>query len=66
MGYHVNGDEIAADEEGYLTDLSVWSPELADVIAKEENINMSTIIGKSSISSGIITTNTRSLRPSAC
>jgi len=40
MGYHFNGQDIAHDEEGYLTDLSVWTPELADMIAKSENIEM--------------------------
>lgn len=40
MGYHFNGNEIAADEEGYLTDLSQWNPELALLIAKDENIEM--------------------------
>ena len=40
MGYNYNGQDIAVDEEGYLTDLSVWTPELAGLIAKEEQINM--------------------------
>ena len=40
MGYHYNGNDIAADEEGYLTDLSQWNPELALLIAKDENIEM--------------------------
>jgi tRNA 2-thiouridine synthesizing protein E len=40
MGYQHNGAEIAADEEGYLTDLSQWNPELALLIAKDENIEM--------------------------
>ena len=40
MGYHYNGSEIAADEEGYLTDLSQWNPDLALLIAKDENIEM--------------------------
>ena len=40
MGYHFNGNDISADEEGYLTDLSQWNPELALLIAKDENIAM--------------------------
>lgn len=40
MAYQHNGQEIAADEEGYLTDLSQWNPELALLIAKDENIEM--------------------------
>jgi len=40
MGYEVNGSMIEADEEGYITDISQWSPELANLIAKAENIEM--------------------------
>ena len=40
MGYQHNGAEIAADEEGYLTDLSQWNPELALLIAEDEKVNM--------------------------
>ena len=40
MGYHFNGIDVSHDEEGYLTDLSQWNPELALLIAKDENIDM--------------------------
>ena len=40
MGYHYNGSDIAADEEGYLTDLSQWNADLALLIAQDEKINM--------------------------
>lgn len=40
MAYQVNGSTIEADEEGYITDISQWSPELAAVIAESENIEM--------------------------
>jgi len=40
MGYHFNGNEISADEEGYLTDLSQWNPDLALLIAQDEKIDM--------------------------
>ena len=40
MTYQYNGHTIEHDEEGYLTDISVWSPELALEIAKGENIEM--------------------------
>ncbi len=40
MDYQVNGSTIGADEEGYITTLSDWSKELADVIAESENIDM--------------------------
>ncbi len=40
MEYDVNGTTIGADEEGYITTLSDWSKELADVIAEAENIDM--------------------------
>jgi len=41
MAYEVNGTVYEADEEGYLTDISAWTPELAELIAKDENIEMS-------------------------
>jgi len=41
MGYQVNGTTVEADEEGYITDISQWSRELAAEIAKEEKIEMS-------------------------
>ena len=40
MEYTVDGKTVAADEEGYITNLSDWSPELAEVIAKAEDIEM--------------------------
>jgi TusE/DsrC/DsvC family sulfur relay protein len=40
MGYQFNGNDIEADEEGYLTDLSQWNPDLAVQIAKTEDLEM--------------------------
>ena len=40
MAYESSGVTIEADEEGYITDISLWSPELAGLIAKSENIEM--------------------------
>ncbi|SDJ25554.1 TusE/DsrC/DsvC family sulfur relay protein [Aliiruegeria lutimaris] len=40
MSYQVNGHTIEHDEEGYITTLSDWSEELANVIAETENIDM--------------------------
>ena len=40
MAYEVNGQTIECDEEGYITNLSDWSKELAEVIAKEEDLEM--------------------------
>ncbi len=40
MSYQVNGHTVEHDEEGYITTLSDWSTELADVIAETENIDM--------------------------
>jgi TusE/DsrC/DsvC family sulfur relay protein len=40
MSYEVNGQTIDADEEGYITDISQWSKELAGMIAQGEDINM--------------------------
>ena len=40
MAYECNGATIETDEEGYITDISLWSRELAIQIANEENIEM--------------------------
>ena len=40
MAYEVNGTVYEADEEGYLIDISAWTPELGELIAKDENIEM--------------------------
>ena len=40
MAYELNGVTYEADEEGYLTDIGAWSPELAVLIAQDENIEM--------------------------
>ena len=41
MSYEYDGQTIEADEEGYLIDLSLWTKELANLIAKDEEIEMS-------------------------
>ncbi len=41
MSYEYNGQSIEADEEGYLVDLSAWNKDLAVLIAKDEDIEMS-------------------------
>lgn len=40
MAYECKGVMIEADEEGYITDISLWNPELAFLIAESENIQM--------------------------
>ncbi len=40
MAYELNGSTFEADEEGYLVDLAAWNEELADLIAKDEDIDM--------------------------
>jgi len=40
MAYEINGTVVEADEEGYIVDISIWSPELAELIAESENIEM--------------------------
>ena len=40
MAYELNGTTYESDEEGYLVDLSLWNKELAELIAKDENIEM--------------------------
>lgn len=40
MAIEVGGATLETDEEGYLTNLSDWSEEAADVIAKTEEIDL--------------------------
>ena len=40
MAYEVNGQTVECDEEGYITNLSEWSKELAEVIASAEDLEM--------------------------
>jgi len=40
MPYQINGHAVEHDEEGYITTLSDWSKELAEMIAETENIEM--------------------------
>jgi tRNA 2-thiouridine synthesizing protein E len=41
MALQYNGKVIETDEEGYIQDISLWTRELAEFIAKDENIEMS-------------------------
>lgn len=41
MSIEVNGKNIETDEEGYIVNLSDWDEGVADVLAKEEGIEMS-------------------------
>ena len=38
--YEIDGLVAEHDEEGYLTDIGQWTPELAGLIAKSEQIEM--------------------------
>ena len=40
MSYQYDGQEIDADEEGYITDIDIWNRDLAGQIAESENIDM--------------------------
>ena len=40
MAYQYNGAVIEADEEGYIQDISLWTRDLADLIAQDEDIDM--------------------------
>jgi sulfur relay (sulfurtransferase) DsrC/TusE family protein len=40
MGIEVNGTTYETDEEGYLLNLSDWNEDIANVIAKGENVEM--------------------------
>lgn len=36
----VNGRQIPVDEEGYLANLNDWEPEVANVMAKQDNLEL--------------------------
>ena len=40
MAYELNGATVEHDEEGYITNLSDWTKELAEVIAAAEEVDM--------------------------
>ena len=40
MAYEVNGKSFESDEEGYLVDIASWNEDLANLIAKDEEIDM--------------------------
>ena len=40
MAYEFNGQSFETDEEGYITDIGLWSEGLADLIAQDESIAM--------------------------
>ena len=41
MSLHYQGKTIATDKDGYLINLSDWSPEIAELIAHDESISLS-------------------------
>ncbi len=41
MALEVGGKSIALDEEGYLENLSDWSPEVAEALATAEDVSLS-------------------------
>ncbi len=40
MEYQLNGTTFLADEEGYLQNITLWSEDLANLIAEQEKIDM--------------------------
>lgn len=40
MEFVINGKEIVTDSEGYLTDLSLWSEDLATALAEKEGLQL--------------------------
>jgi len=40
MGIEVNGVSYETDEEGYLVNLADWNKDIAEAIAKAENVDM--------------------------
>ena len=41
MALEINGQTIETDEEGYLEDLSDWTPEIATAMALAEDVDLS-------------------------
>ena len=41
MSIEVNGKTLETDEEGYLADLNQWEPGVADVMSKEDDLELS-------------------------
>ena len=41
MALEVNGKSYEVDEEGYLSNLNEWEKDIAEVMAKEDNIELS-------------------------
>jgi len=41
MALQINGTEIDTDEEGYITNLSDWTPELAEKMAAMDELELS-------------------------
>ena len=40
MAYELEGNTFEHDEEGYLTDINVWTPELGALIAEQEELEL--------------------------
>jgi tRNA 2-thiouridine synthesizing protein E len=40
MAIEVNGKTYEVDEEGYLADLNTWDPEVAEVMAREDDCEL--------------------------
>ncbi len=40
MALEVNGKSIATDEEGYLENLADWTPDIAEAMAKSEDVSL--------------------------
>ena len=40
MGIEVNGKVYETDEEGYLSNLNDWTPEVATAMAKDEDVEL--------------------------
>ena len=41
MPIEVNGKSLEVDEEGYLANLNDWEPAVAEVMAKDEGLELS-------------------------
>ena len=66
MPIEAAGKTCETDEEGYLINLAEWNEDVANVIAKTENVEMTPNHWESSTSCATTTTSTRSPRPCAC
>ena len=66
MSIEFNGKVLDTDEEGYISNLSQWEPGVAEVMAKDDDCDLTQPHWRSSISCASITRSIRLRRPCGC